>query len=144
MTQAPERIFAMPQQSMRYGGTWLDFSDGPQMVEYIRADLPVKVKPLAWGFRTIPEGWVIGIWMYARSIVGAYEVHTFDGRAHSGIAFLQCPNKSGLIEFPTTAEAKAAAQSDYETRIRECIEQPAPPEEDGQFVSDKINIEGDE
>ena len=86
------------------------------------ADLPVKVKPLAWGFRTIPEGEVVGIWMYARSIVGAYEVHTFEGRAHSGIAFLQCPNKSGLIEFPTTAEAKAAAQSDYETRIRECLE----------------------
>ena len=124
MADAPERIWATGNGET---GSWNNTSvrmkmhmpDGWQ-TEYTR--LPVTIKPLVWGFRTIPEGEVGGVWMYARSIVGAYEIHTFEGRAHSGIAFLQCPNKCGLIEFPTTAEAKAAAQSDYETRIRECLE----------------------
>jgi len=127
MTDAPERIWATVDIDISAQTTDIYAQDTPDgfvgnPVEYTRADIPVKVKPLVWGFRTILEGEVFGVWMYAGSIVGAYEIHTFEGRAHSGIAFLQCPNKCGLIEFPTTAEAKAAAQSDYETRIRECLE----------------------
>lgn len=44
MSDAPETIWAKGEKGFEgYAGTWLDESDGPDMVEYIRADLCVTL-----------------------------------------------------------------------------------------------------
>ena len=47
MTDAPERIWGKSDDGFDgIAGTWLDESDGPDMVEYVRADLAHSWQPI--------------------------------------------------------------------------------------------------
>jgi hypothetical protein len=47
MTDAPERIWGKSDDGFDgIAGTWLDESDGPDMVEYVRADLAPSWRPI--------------------------------------------------------------------------------------------------
>lgn len=124
MNELPASIFAaLPneQGAGTYTGT------EPKLYwesnEYVRVDLAApKIKPLVWGYRTIPDGGATGIWMASRSIVGMYEIHTFEGTAHSDVYFLDMPGQPKMQIFPTEDAAKAAAQADFERRVKECLE----------------------
>ena len=139
MTDAPERIWATVDIDISAQTTDIYAQDTPDgfvgnPVEYTRADIPVKVKPMVWHRSHINS------WNHDFHTTGnlQYVIRCADENGWKWTATGQ--GAFGYCNSPE--EAKAAAQSDYETRIRECIEQPAPPEEDGQFVSDESNIEG--
>lgn len=73
---------------------------------------PVAVKPLTWEL-------VDDDWWGAETVVGVYEVR--QARASVRVRFCE----GGMIPFDGTIEAaKAAAQADYETRIRSALAHP--------------------
>lgn len=83
---------------------------------------PVKVKPLEWGNTSYatPE---------AFSIVGAYRIVAgWSGgwSASIGKSVLACPD--GRTNHATVDDAKAAAQADFERRVRSAIVATTPEE----------------
>lgn len=74
----------------------------------------VRVKKLEW-VPTFPNAW-----RAASGFGGAYELTTFKFMAHP--ARLYTPD-GGLPEWHASDEdAKAAAQADFERRVRSCLE----------------------
>lgn len=79
-----------------------------------------KIKKLVWDVREIPKGLAGGFWATTVSAFGSYEVHMFLG--HGQTIYLQTPSYGRVHKFETVEAAKAAAQTDYERRIMECLE----------------------
>lgn len=72
----------------------------------------IAVKPLEWREEPIPPAWE----SLASSVVGLYCI------PHGGNRFyLKLRDKVVLGDYPTLAKAKAAAQADYERRIRSAL-----------------------
>jgi hypothetical protein len=77
------------------------------------------VKPLVWTQISIPKQAMQGIWWMAEAMTGNYEVHQFDGRDEIIVTLRGLG--LGNPEYPTIEAAKAAAQADYEARIRSAL-----------------------
>ena len=123
MSDAPERIWIDAA-----GGRWSPVSGGTQGVEYVRADaLPavqVTVKPLEW-VDFADRGAKAQAWNYANYTLQKWS----DGRWELGASYSGYTTSIYGIDrfYPTIEAAKAAAQADYEARIRSAMTvTPAP------------------
>lgn len=117
MDEAPERIWAVTEpddiSADIFGDVYAQQTPAGmvgQPVEYIRADLVrPRVKPLVWE-RSASFGEVYE----AKTIFGEY----LCGIDNEGIAYGGgAPNANEWVDYDSVADAKAAAQSDYESRV---------------------------
>jgi hypothetical protein len=131
--RGPERIWIDP-----HGGNWSGREGGTQEVEYTRADLTpdplraVKIKLLEW--EDADEG-MCTKWR-APALGGSYDLVSFEGEEGFAVNFCWgrplsywfiqgAPDQfgpTGPKMFHTLEAAKAAAQQDYESRIRSALE----------------------
>ena len=121
----PDRIWAVHHETIGSVmiGEWGDTVRHIGGREYVRADLACpKIMPLSWMDCSIAPKSAQGVWRVARSIVGLYEIHTFDLRGHEGTAFLHVPNGGRMTEFLSVVAAEKAAQADFDRRIMEVIQ----------------------
>lgn len=104
-SEAPERIWTCNETR----NIWIGEKQG-DTVEYIRVDLAEpKVKPLAWGELDL-----------ASTPFGVYKLHK-GYKLLNGIYALQFHGFT-VGQFKEKEAAKAAAQADYERRIKEALE----------------------
>ncbi|MFY0633638.1 MAG: hypothetical protein JXQ91_07495 [Vannielia sp.] len=89
----------------------------------------VEVKPLEWHERVPTPPAASGFWCEARTIVGLYEIHSFAGS--NSLFHLKTPDFGRMAQFDTLASAKAAAQTDYEARIRSALRTTPAPDRSG-------------
>lgn len=119
MTDLPERIWAGTYSGKKDAGYWHNIADVWNGVEYVRADLAVRVKPLEWIFH--PANPETGFLPHeqAAGLGGHYLIEYCCGSG--GVEYdLWIPSK--VSRFLTLDAAKAAAQADYETRIKGALE----------------------
>ena len=118
MTEAPERIWMfakdLPSNLITCGDT-----------EYVRADLPPKVKPLVWQRDSLPNSAPqryraeVPGGMGDYSVTGSERKNEWQWFRNGYFADGHQHHKAMTIEA-----AQAAAQADYETRILAALVQP--------------------
>ena len=111
MDKAPERIDICPDDKER---VWHNPRQHPHIgpwVEYVRADLQPVVKPLEW---YVPKAYCL----QSDAVVGRYEI---DNVCIAVFYNHSTGDRSFIGEWETLEEAKAAAQADYERRIRSAL-----------------------
>jgi len=95
----------------------------------IKAMQAPVVKPLEWGYVTVPGGWMPETYQ-ADTVCGLYQVFAYDDSA-VGAVFAEWANDSahfGMKQARSIARvhdfdaAKAAAQADFERRILSALE----------------------
>lgn len=81
----------------------------------------IKVKPLVW------EKTRQNATQEARCLIGIYRTYHAANGGYSVALGLHSPvcSESGMTNFATIDDAKAAAQAEFDRRILDCIEAPA-------------------
>ena len=98
---------------------WIMSADEEEMTTW-NTRVPPKVQTLKWNVEAIPKKCAGGLWHTARTIVGLYEIHSFTTRT---TIYLKTPDYGRMQEFEKIEDARDAAQTDYERRVREALEE---------------------
>lgn len=108
---------------------WMQFPDSAY-VEYAPAEPGASPAPLPVAVKVKPLGWVsIGEVIFASTPFGSYEIRPNRTSSTTYPLELVVPGeKTATRFFYFEDKAKAAAQADYETRIRSALSSPASPQ----------------
>lgn len=119
---APDRIWAWKDKDWD-ATLWNNHGDPrytpKQAAEYIRADLAQQVKPLVWDVPSTSNNWI----HLSDTDFGCYGIHIDGGRHRAWLESSRPPFEIWLgdDDVGSVEAAKAAAQADYERRIRSAL-----------------------
>ena len=116
MIDMPETIWVEAPEVFDAMGFWQEHKSA-DLVQYRRADLPPKVKPLEWVQHPAYQIW------RCDTMIGGYKVFAERGVTWDYDSATSRDDKTSRIA-DTIEAAKAAAQADYEARILAALVQP--------------------